>query len=137
MASSVHQLSGTISGDPLPTQELVLNRLDDAVSIIIGAGVYDYQTVFSQLWVFLQQHLDCGCTFVVSEKSNGFIKFLLDRNCRAVVMTPGKELETVLKRSVYAAIVVARPNDKAFVLKDQCDKIGMPTLLLVMRVHVG
>lgn len=108
--------------------------MGDPVSIIIGSNVSDYETVFNHLCLFLDKHLDGACCFVVSEKSNGFVKYLLSRLCYALVMTPGKEEEMLLKHSILGAIVTAKPLEKAFKLKDRCDDRRLHTMMLVMHV---
>lgn len=131
MDSLIHRIDCTVPHEALPTQDTVLTRLDDPVAVVIGEGVLDYDLVEDHLKWFLNEHIDAGVTIVVSEKSNGFIKYLLAKHYRSAVMTVGKEYEFITKKAILTFIVVKTLGQKTIKLKQTCEDGGGPSYLLV------
>ena len=131
MDALIQRLGSAFLDSELPTQSAVLNRLDDCIALVIGDKIDDYESLEQQMVSFIETVIDCGVIFVISEKSKGFLKYLMSKNYRVAIMTPGEEIDFIKKRAWAVFILVASAGASSIKLKAMCEDCGITSQLYV------
>lgn len=80
---------------------------------------------------FIETVIDCGVIFIISEKSKGFLKYLMSKNYRVAIMTPGQEIDFIKKRAWAVFIAVTSASASSIKLKAMCEDCGITSQLYV------